>query len=330
MPLRNEMCARETRVPMPNEKHQPTQLKPYLLIIGAAVLWASAGTTSKYLFNAGMSPYTLAQYRVSFSSLIIFIYLLVFSRDTLRIKVRDLWYLVVLGAVGMGGIQVTYLFAISKIKVAMAILLQYLAPFFVAAYSWLFLRERMDGWKVLSILLAFAGCVLVVEAYKVSFFSLNIEGVVAGVLSAGFFSFYSLLGERAMGRYSPWTVLFYALLFAAILFNIVMPIENIIVWKAELRWCLSVVYIIVCGTVLPFGLYYMGIEHLRSTRASIVATLEPISAGFLSFIFLGELLTGWQIFGGVLVIVAIGIIQSRREIDLEAPIYKKKPNGVVP
>jgi len=225
---------------------------------------------------------------------------------------------------------VTYLFAISKIKVAMAILLQYLAPFFVAAYSWLFLRERMDGWKVLSILLAFAGCVLVVEAYKVSFFSLNIEGVVAGLLSAGFFSFYSLLGERGMRRYSPWTVLFYALLFAAVLFNIAMPIKNIIVWKAELRWCLSVVYIIVCGTALPFGLYYMGIEHLRSTRASIVATLEPISAGLFSFIFLGEILTPWQIFGGVLVIVAIGIIQSRREIDLEAPIYKRKPNGVVP
>jgi drug/metabolite transporter (DMT)-like permease len=68
----------------------------------------------------------------------------------------------------------------------------------------------------------------------------------------------------------------------------------------------------------------MGIEHLRSTRAAIVATLEPISAGFLSFIFLGEFLTQWQIVGGLLVIAAIVIIQSRREIDLEAPVYRKK------
>jgi drug/metabolite transporter (DMT)-like permease len=309
---------------MRSANDEPDQLVPYLLIIGAAILWASAGTTSKYLFNAGMSPYTLAQYRVSFSSLLIFGYLLFFSPGTLKINLRDLWRLVVLGALGMVGVQVTYLFAISKIKVAIAILLQYLTPFFVATYSWLFLRERMDRWKVLSILLAFAGCALVVEAYKVSFFSLNIEGVIAGLLSAVFFSFYSLLGERVMRRYSPWTVLFYALVFAAVLLNISMPIENIILWKAELRWCLSVVYIIVCGTVIPFGLYYMGIEYLRSTRASIVATLEPISAGFLSFIFLEELLTGWQIFGGFLVIAAIGIIQSRREIDLEAPIYKRK------
>jgi len=314
---------------MCRSKDEPDQLIPYLLIIGAAILWASAGTTSKYLFNAGMSPYILAQYRVSFSSLLIFGYLLLFSRGTLKINLRDLWRLVVLGALGMVGVQVTYLFAISKIKVAVAILLQYLTPFFVAAYSWLFLQERMDRWKVFSILLAFAGCALAVEAYTVSFFSLNIEGVLAGLLSAVFFSFYSLLGERVMRRYSPWTVLFYALVFAAVLLNIAMPIENITLWKADLQWGLSVVYIIVCGTAIPFGLYNMGIEHLRSTRASIVATLEPISAGFLSFTFLEELLTGWQIFGGLLVIAAIGIIQSRREIDLEAPIHKRKVNHVV-
>ena len=124
-----------------------------MFIIGAAILWASAGTASKYLFNAGMSPYILAQYRVSFSSLLIFGYLVFFSRGTLKIKLHDLWRLVVLGALGMVGIQVTYLFAISKIKVAIAILLQYLAPFFVALYSWLFLRESMDRWKVFSIIL---------------------------------------------------------------------------------------------------------------------------------------------------------------------------------
>ena len=63
---------------------------------------------------------------------------------------------------------------------------------------------------------------------------------------------------------------------------------------------------------------------MKETAAFFVATLEPISAGFLSFIFLGELLTLWQIFGGLLVIAAIVIIQSRKEIDLEAPIYKKR------
>jgi len=75
----------------------------------------------------------------------------------------------------------------------------------------------MDRWKVLSLFLAFIGCFFVVEAYSVSFFSLDRQGLIAGLLSAGFFSFYSLLGERLMRKYSPWTVLLYAFAFATIL-----------------------------------------------------------------------------------------------------------------
>ena len=206
----------------------------------------------------------------------------------------------------------------------MAILLQYLAPFFVAIYSCLFFKERMDRWKVLSIFLAFIGCFFVVEAYSVSFFSLDKWGVIAGLLSAGFFSFYSLLGERLMRKYNPWTVLLYAFIFATILFNSILPAKNLLIWKTEFRTFITVAYIISFGTAIPFGFYFMGIEHLRATRATIVATLEPISAGILSFIMLGEVLTPWQIFGGFLVITAIIIIQSRREIDPEAPFFMKK------
>ena len=158
---------------MSANKSEEGQIKPYLFIMCAAVLWASGGTASKYLFNAGMSPYALVQYRVSFSVLVIFGYLFFFERHLLKINKKDLLNLAILGAFGMGGVQVTYLFAISKIKVAMAILLQYLAPFFVAIYSSLFFHEKMDRWKVLSIFLAFIGCFFVVEAYSVSFFSLD-------------------------------------------------------------------------------------------------------------------------------------------------------------
>jgi len=132
---------------MSKNSREPSQIKPYSLIMCAAFLWASGGTASKYLFNTGMSPYILVQYRVSFSALVILGYLFFFERNSVKINCKDLWYFIALGAFGMGGVQVTYLFAISKIKVAMAILLQYLAPFFVAIYSYLFFKERMDRWK---------------------------------------------------------------------------------------------------------------------------------------------------------------------------------------
>ncbi|MEA3358206.1 MAG: EamA family transporter [Thermodesulfobacteriota bacterium] len=307
---------------MHKDKKSQSQIKSYLFIVYAAVLWASSGTASKYLFNGGMSPYVLVQYRVSFSAIIIGIYLLLFKPHFLKIKIRDLWYFVALG-VGMGGVQIAYLFAISKINVAIAILLEYLAPFFVAIYSSLFFNETMNRWKALSILMAFIGCFFAVEAYNVSILALNRQGLFAGLLSAIFFSFYTILGERMMRRYHPWTVVFYAFAFSTLYYNIGLPPSNLLLSDIEFRSALTVIYVVTIGTLVPFSFYYMGIEYLRSTRASVVATLEPISAGIFSFILLGELLTPWQIFGGLLVIVSIIIIQLKKEIDPEAPAYKK-------
>jgi drug/metabolite transporter (DMT)-like permease len=73
------------------------------------------------------------------------------------------------------------------------------------------------------------------------------------------------------------------------------------------------------GTAIPFGLYFVGINYIRSTRASITATLEPISAGFIAYLFLGEVLEPLQILGGVLVITAIVLLHLRSEQDELTP-----------
>ncbi|MDX2501183.1 MAG: DMT family transporter, partial [Deltaproteobacteria bacterium] len=80
-----------------------------------------------------------------------------------------------------------------------------------------------------------------------------------------------------------------------------------------------ILFIGVLGTILPFGFYYEGINLIRSTPSSITATLEPITAGFLSFIFLKETLGPLQIFGGVLVIASIVVLQYRQEVDESTP-----------
>ncbi|MBW2562563.1 MAG: EamA family transporter, partial [Deltaproteobacteria bacterium] len=49
-------------------------------------------------------------------------------------------------------------------------------------------------------------------------------------------------------------------------------------------------YIGILGTLIPFALYLASINLIRVTRASITATLEPITAGVISFIFLNEIL----------------------------------------
>jgi drug/metabolite transporter, DME family len=291
----------------------------YFYVISAAVLWAVSGSSAKFLFNSGVTPVQLVQLRITISAVGLFLWLLLRDPSLLKIDRRDILYFAVFGAIGMGTCQFTYLFAISKINVAAAILLQYMAPSFIALHSVVFARDKLNLRTILALLGATFGCYLVVGAYNLDVLTLNIAGIVSGILSAITFAWYSIHGEYGMRRYNPWTVLFYAMLFAALMWNILRrPLEaffhpyNVVQWE----W---IVYIGIMGTLLPFGLYLEGVNLIRSTRASITATLEPITAGVISFIFLNEILEPLQVAGGVLVIVSIIILQIKQEYDEKAP-----------
>jgi drug/metabolite transporter (DMT)-like permease len=298
---------------------ESSSAKGYLCVVVAALMWASSGTAGKALFDAGMSPFDLVQIRVILASAIILLVFLFFSRDLLRIRPRDIPFFLFLGGVVMAVVTGSYLYTISKIQVAAAILIQYLAPIFVAIFAMLFWKERPTFLKIAALFLAFGGCFLVVGGYNLKLLQMNLLGILGGLTSAITFAGYSLLGERAMHRYKPWTVLFYALAFSALTWHVVYPPFTYFragYSLAEWGW---IFYISIVGTILPFGLFFAGINHIRSTRASITATLEPIFAGFLAFMLLGERLLLLQVVGGCMVILAIVVLQLQQEHDELAP-----------
>ena len=108
-------------------------------------------------------------------------------------------------------------------------------------------------------------------------------GIASAVCAAG----YTLLGERGMRRYSPLTVFFYAMFFGACTWNILYPPFHYITAGFTLLHWGWLLYITVVGTIIPFALYFTGINYIRSTHAIITGTLEPISAGFMAFLPLG-------------------------------------------
>jgi drug/metabolite transporter (DMT)-like permease len=284
-----------------------------------AMMWASSGTAGKALFEGGVKALDLVQIRVTLASIILFLFLVVFSRDSLKIRPKDIGYFLLLGGVFMALVQGTYFYTISKIQVAAAILIQYLAPIFVAVYSMVFWNERSTLCKITALCMAFGGCYLVVGGYDLELLRMNRLGIMGGLASAVCFAGYSLLGERGMHRYKPWTVLFYALVFSIPTWHILHPPFQYVRLAFDLSQWLWMVYIAVVGTILPFGLFFVGVNYIRSTRASITATLEPISAGFFAFFVLGETMEILQIAGGAMVIGAIVLLQIQQEQDMLAP-----------
>lgn len=303
-------------------RSQPIFFSPkrgYLYVVMAALLWAVSGSAAKFLFKTGISPFELVQLRLTVAAAAMLAWLLARHPARLKIAPRDIGYFVILGSGAMASVQFTYLFAISKIHVAAAILLQYLAPSLIALYTVVVARDRLSRTTLLALAGAFCGCYLVVGAYNLDMFALNYLGIVSGILSALAFAWYSLQGEYGMRRYHPWTVLFFALLFGAVTWNVLLaPFSALLRGYSALQWG-WIVYIGLLGTLLPFGFYLKGINLIRSTRASIAATLEPITAGVLSFLFLEEVMTPLQIFGGLMVVAAVILLQIKQEFDANAP-----------
>jgi drug/metabolite transporter (DMT)-like permease len=294
-------------------------LKPakigYLYVTLAAILFAVSGTAAKFLFNRGMTPYQMIQLRVTLSFCGLLLWLLLRNRSLLKIDLKDLFYFMLLGIMGIGAAQFLYLFAISKINVAAAILLHYTGPVFVAVYAAIFLHQKLARHSILAILGTLVGCFLVVGAYSLDLLSLNRIGIIGGILAAIAFATYSLLSEYGMRKYSPWTVLLYGLLFAALIWNILHPpLKALLHAYDPVEW-FWILFIATCGTILPFGLYFEGINRIRATHASITATLEPISAAVIAAIFLGETMAPLQILGGLLVIASIILLQTKPNPD---------------
>jgi len=295
-------------------------VKGYLSVVAAAIMWASSGVAGKALFAGGITPFELVQVRVTVSTLLLALFFSLYSRNLFRIRCKDLGYFFLLGGVAMALVQVTYFYAISKIQVAAAIFIQYLAPVMVAFFSICFWKERLTPTKFLSLVISLAGCYLVVGGYNLHLMQMNRVGILCGLASAICFATYTLFGERGMHRYSPWTVLFYAFLFATFTWHIIYPPFQYLWAGYSLNQWGWLLYISVIGTLIPFALFFVGVNFIRSTRASITATLEPISAGFFAYLFLGEVLEPLQIVGGAMVVGAIVLLQLKREHDELAPV----------
>ena len=281
----------------------------YLYVALAAILFAISGASAKFLFNDGITAFQLIQMRTTLAFTGLLIWLCLRYPTFLKISIKNIPYFIGLGIFGIGSAQFFYLLAISKINVAAAILLHYTGPVFVALYVVFIQRQKLRFNITLAISGTLIGCFLVVGAYNLQLFALNRIGIIAGILAAVSFAVYSILSDYGMRKYTPWTVLLYGLLFAALMWNILHPpLEAFFHRYSPVQWG-WILFIGICGTIFPFGLYFEGVKRIQPTHASITATLEPMSAGIIATVFLGEVMAPLQIIGGLIVIVSIIILQ---------------------
>ena len=301
-----------------------TERRGYLYILIGTTLWGVSSVVAKSLFILGLPPEELVQIRLTLATVTLLLILLIFDRNRIVISWKDLPYFLVLGFVGVAGVQFTYYYTISKIHVGPAVLIQYLSPVWIALYAFLFQKEPLPKTRVAALLLALLGCYFTVGGYRLDLLRLNRIGIVSGLISSLFFSFYALYGEKGLKKYDPWTLILYGFGFGAVFYWTLISPMKVITGGYSFKIWMAFLYIAIFSTLIPFGFYFKGIERVRATRASITATWEPVVAGVTAYFALGEVLSPLQVVGGFGVIAAIVLLQTAKERTSPSPTIEAR------
>jgi DME family drug/metabolite transporter len=285
------------------------RLRGYAFVLVAAALWATLGVIFKALINDyGLSRITIAFFRASLSTVILFAVLGIRRPRSLRIAWRDVLFFVAFGLFGIAAFYIVYITAIDLAGVSVAAVLLYTAPAWVAVISAVFLGERLTSRKLGAVTLAMAGCALVARIYDLHGLELNGIGILAGLGAGVTYALYSVFNKAGIRRYDGWTVLAYGLLAGSVF---LVPLQSPGLLTAALcqpgaaAWLL----VLALGPTLGSGLAFnAGLRYVPVSSASVVATLEPVIASLLAFAFLGERLDPAQLLGGGLILAAVLIL----------------------
>lgn len=286
--------------------------KGFILIMMADLLWGLSGTIAKYLFNNQFSPIDLGQIRITLSFIILAVYLLITNPKLLKIERKDLSYVIILGVFGLSAVQFFYYYTISETNVATAVFLEYLGPIFILLYGLISKKESVNGIKLLSVTGAAIGGLLIVKGTTGNGMSVTIIGLITGLSSAITFAFYTVYGKYGLSKYSAWTLLFWGMGSGSIVWSFIKLPWITFSNHSTGDW-LFFIYIAVFCTIIPYGFFLKGLYYLPPLFTSITSNMEPVLAGIVSYLILGEVLTYIQVIGCTLVIFSVIILQFYAE-----------------
>ncbi|MCR4767942.1 MAG: DMT family transporter [Saccharofermentans sp.] len=284
-----------------------------ILIIIAGLFWGSMGIFVRHLNDLGFTSIQVACLRLTMAGILFAVILLIKDPKGFKINLKDIPLFLALGLVSILFFTCCYFTAIRLMTMSTAAILLYTSPIWVMVLAIIFLKEKITLQKIIALVLAFAGCVLVSGfGGKVTVF-----GVLVGLGSGLGYGLYSIFGTFALKKYSTFTVTCYTFLIAgfgsifvanpADLVNKISSAEN------KLSLFGFVLLTSVVTAVIPFLLYTLGLNRTTAGKAAVLATVEPAAATLFGFFVMGETVGPVAIAGILLVFAAIVVLSLRKK-----------------
>lgn len=296
----------------------------YAEAVGAASLWGSSGIFAVHLFRAGIPPESLALLRPLVGGTLLLVILTLRNVRSLAIDTRGLVILGVGGGLAIGVFQMAYQLSTDAVGVPSTVALLYLAPAVVAALAGPLLGEWPDRTRIALLVVTLSGVWLSVLGADQVAATFGNSGVVWGVLAGTSYGVYTLFGRYAAPRYGSVRTMIYSTLGSVAFLAVVVPVSSgPVVWPDTQRaWILLLAFAVLTIAVAHF-LFFDALARIDASRASIATAVEPVVAGILATLLLGQGLSlrGW--IGIALVAVGVaGVGLTARKAEAAIPVVE--------
>lgn len=264
-----------------------------------------------------MSAFRLAQVRAISAFTILFIFALLFRRELLRITKKEIPLAIAYGIIGFALVNVGYFLGIERgLPLGLVLVIEFTAPIWIAL--WIkYIRKGFvarDMW--LAIALSLLGLVLLTKIWDG--FEFDLLGLAGALGSAFALTGYFLIGKKFGANRHPIGSTIIGLSVASAFWLLVLPIWNfpteVFAMKMDIHgyfsgtlfpgWSL-LLWIVVMGTIVPYLFGISGLRLLSESKSSVLGMLEPVLAGALAWIWLGQSWDAIQLIGAVIVLVGI-------------------------
>lgn len=286
----------------------------YIYAMIAALTYSVVAIFGKYALEAGMVPEGITFWQYVITTLTMALYFLITDRSKFRIS-RSLFLR--FAAVGVFGSMMTnffYYHALKHLNAGIASMLLFSAPFLINLFFLVSGIRRIPLWNFLPIALGLLGNFLALNLIGETNLQFSGLGIFFGILSAVFFSFYTVFMDIKLKNIDPMQLNLFAALSGMIvsgIYNATMQPQAFTVVPGSWYWVgLNAIF----AMVIPVYFAYHSLQIIGADKSSIISAIELPFTLVVAFLVLGETLSAVQLIGMSFIIfsiVLLRIIESR-------------------
>lgn len=291
------------------------KIKVHLALWIVTIIYGATFSIAKQVMPLYIKPFAFILLRVLVASVLIFF----FHRMVIREKIKDksdLLKLVVCAVFGVAANMLLFFKGLSITTPINGSVLMMNTPIFVIIISVFWNREKISFYKILGVLLASLGAIMLVGGSKFQFNSSRVIGDIMVAANAIIYAFYLVYAKQLIHKYHPLTVTLYSFLFGTLL---VLPFGY--VEFTQIDWStftpkiwLFVVFITVGSTFLTYVLNAYALRHASSSLVGTYIYLQPVCATIIAVIFATDTLNFEKLLFMFIVFVGVYLATLKKQI----------------